>query len=141
MGVEAAEEASHLSRLFEKVGGERDRCASELVAEISVGEAMQRMLAAEQRLEENAIVAREGIERANRSAVGARGSGGQGIEGANRGRWVIDVSQRIEVAGICLGADLAVAGKEGDALSHRDPRHDSFPGGARVYGRGTHRAD
>jgi hypothetical protein len=60
------------------------------------------MLAAEKRLEERAIVARERIERAHRSAIGAGGSRGQGIERANGGRGVIDVSQGVEVASVAL---------------------------------------
>ena len=56
------------------------------------------------------------IEGADGSVLGARGSRGQGVEGSNGGRWVIDVSQRVEVARVCLRADLAVAGEEGDAL-------------------------
>ena len=98
------------------------RC--ELVAQVAVGEAMERMLAAEQGLEEHAVGARERIEGAHRSAIGARGSRGEGIERSNRGRWVIDVSQRVEVARVGLRADLAVAREERDALSHRYPRHD-----------------
>jgi hypothetical protein len=37
---------------------------------------------------------------------------------------VIDVSQRVEVARVCLRADLTVAGEESDALSHGHPRRD-----------------
>jgi hypothetical protein len=124
VGVKAAQEPSHLGRLFERIRSESDRGTRELVAQVPIGEAVKRMLAAEQRFEEHAVMARERVERADRSAIGARGSRGQGVEGSNGGRWVIDVSQRVEVARVCLRADLAVAGKEGDALSHGHPRHD-----------------
>src|SRR5437899_11293779 len=95
---EAAREPSHLSRLLQGVASEGDRSEPELVAQVAVAKAVKRVCAAEQRLAEHAVVARERIERSHRSAVGAGGSCGQGVESANRRRWVIDVSQRVEVA-------------------------------------------
>ena len=96
--MEAAEEPSHLSRLLARIGGEGDGRAGKLLAQAVVGEAVERMLAAEESLEEHAVMARERVERAHRSAIGAGGSRGQGIERANGGRGVIDVSQGVEVA-------------------------------------------
>ncbi|MGH7856041.1 MAG: hypothetical protein ACREQY_01835, partial [Candidatus Binatia bacterium] len=57
------------------------------------------------------------------------------------------MSQRVEVARVGLGADLAVAGQEGDALSHRHPRHDvpslaaHAPADAKLVGLIDHRLD
>jgi hypothetical protein len=123
VGVEAAQESSDLSRLLERVVSREDRLGCELAAQVAVGKAMERVLATEEGLEERAIGGRERIEGADRSAIGARGSGGEAIERPNRGRWVIDVSQRVEVARVDLRVDLSVAGQEGDALSRRHPRH------------------
>jgi hypothetical protein len=59
VGVQAAEEPSHLSRLLEWIGSESDRGARELMSEVAVGETVERMLAAEQSLEEHAVVAED----------------------------------------------------------------------------------
>ena len=58
--MKAAQEPGHLRRLIECVGSESDRGACELVSKISVGETVQRMLAAKQRLEGDGVVARAG---------------------------------------------------------------------------------
>jgi hypothetical protein len=63
--MEAAKEPSHLSRLFERIGGERDGGARELQPQVPIREAVKRMLAAEEGLEENAVMARERIEGAD----------------------------------------------------------------------------
>jgi hypothetical protein len=43
VGVKAAQESSHLSGLLERVASREDRRGCELVAQVAVGEAMERM--------------------------------------------------------------------------------------------------
>jgi hypothetical protein len=84
VGVKAAEEASHLSRSLARVGSEGNGGARELEPQAAIGEAVKRMFATEECLEQHAVVARERIERADGSSVGRGGSRAQGVESADR---------------------------------------------------------
>ncbi len=106
---------------------EREGGSGELLAQLAVGKAVQDVLAAHQDLEERAVLARHGVERAHRATVGGRGPRTQSVECADGGRGVVDVRQRREVATVALPADLSIARQKGDAFAQGDPRHHGAP--------------
>src|SRR2546425_10920042 len=127
MDAESMQEPADLGDPFLRILVEVEETGCELVAKVTVGEAMQGMLAAHQGREE--LTVRPGEK--NKGLHGSCGerllAGGDGVQRSQAWRGVVDLGQGLQIPRVALEADLAVADEINHALPQRHPQGGGLP--------------